>query len=139
MTHDWDNFGNEPSSVGGAESDSFYGGPGGEEYASEQEWLGEVMDEVADELQDIAALRRTSEQMVEGEVSADLWLTLDFQLSTLPGPGGAGAVMSCTVEGNGESRTGQVEFEMEDPLTFIREEARDGIVETIELHPSGGE
>ncbi len=137
MTHDWDDFGNEPSSVGGGDSEPFeptYGGPDEEE--SEEEWLDQVMDEIADEVSDIASVRRTSEQMVEGEIDKDLWLTLEFQLSSFPGPGAAEGIMTVTVEGEGHSQTSEVEFHMDDPMSYVREDARDEIQETLELHPT---
>jgi hypothetical protein len=138
MTHDWDDFGNETSSVGGADSEPFepsYGGPAEEE--SEDEWLDQVMEEVLEEVSsDIASVRRTSEQMVEGEIDEDLWLTLDFQLSSFPGPGAAEGIMTVTIEGEGHSQTSEVEFHMDDPMSYVREDARDEIMETLELHPS---
>lgn len=139
--NDWDNFGgNNPSTgTGGPEGDDFddpFGPPTDEEQpASEDEWMEDLMDEVQDELSDLAALRRTSERLLEGEVDENIWLTLEFQLSDLPGPGATEAIMTYTIEGNGETQTGKVEFSFDEPLTFAREDARERIEEALELHP----
>lgn len=130
-----DPLGNERSSPD-SDSDAMWGAPDEGSYASEDEWLEELLEEVSNELSDLADLRRTGDSILEGEVDADLWLTLDFQLSALPGPTSTEAIMTCTVEGAGESVNGQAEFEMEDDMLFVREHAREQVEETMELHPA---
>ena len=136
---DWDDFGSDPSATGGSEGETFddpFGPPAEEDRpGSEDEWLDELMDELAEELSDIADLRRTSEFMLEGEIDEDLWLTLEFQLSQLPGPASTEAIMTYTIEGNGEVQTGQVDFALEDPIAYALEDAREHVEEAIELHP----
>lgn len=136
----WDDFGNDPSAggpEGGDAIDDPFAPPGGDEGPeSEDEWLDELMDEINDELSDLAALRRTSDSMLEGEVDEDLWLTLEFQISDLPGPGQTEAIMTYTIEGNGETQTGQVDFAFDEPMAYAREDAREQIDEAIELHPA---
>jgi hypothetical protein len=142
--NDWDDYGSDSSTgsgTGGPEGDSYedpFAPPSDDSPESEEEWLDELMEAVNDELSDLAALRRTSESMLEGEIDEDLWLTLEFQISDLPGPGTTEAIMTYTIEGNGEEQTGQVEFALDDPIIYAREDAREQIEEAIELHPTGG-
>lgn len=136
--NDWDDFGNDPS-TGGPEADieDPFAPPTDDSPGSEEEWVDELMEEINDELSDLATLRRTSESMLEGEIDEDLWLTLDFQLSDLPGPGSTEAIMTYTIEGNGEEQTGQVDFALEDAMMYAREDAREQVEEAIQLHPAG--
>ena len=137
--NDWDNFGSDTSTGGGAEADidDPFAPPAEDSPGSEDEWLDELMDELQDELSDIAALRRTAESTIEGEIDEDLWMTLEFQLSQLPGPGSTEAIVTYTIEGNGETQTGQIDFSVDDPIVYAREDAREQLEEAIELHPAG--
>lgn len=138
--NDWNDFGSD-TSTGGPEGDSYedpFAPPSDDSPESEEEWLDELMEEINDELSDLAALRRTSESMLEGEIDEDLWLTLEFQISDLPGPGTTEVIMTYTIEGNGEEQTGQVDFALDDPIIYAREDAREQIEEAIELHPASG-
>ena len=134
---DWDEFGSDTSTgTDGETFDDPFAPPADDSPGSEEEWLDELMEELNDELSDIAALRRTSESMLEGEIDEDLWLTLEFQISDLPGPGSTEAIMTYTIEGNGEHQTGQVDFSLDDPMVYAREDGRERIEEAIELHPA---
>ena len=136
---DWDNFGSDTSTHGGADDgiDDPFGPPAEDDFpSSEDEWLDELMDEINDELSDLATLRRTSDSIIEGEIDEDLWLTLEFQLSDLPGPTSTEAIVTYTIEGNGEEQTGQIDFSMEDPVAYASEDAREHIEEAIKLHPT---
>ncbi|MFB6263317.1 MAG: hypothetical protein ABEL76_06795 [Bradymonadaceae bacterium] len=139
--HNWDDFGNDSTGGGGGgEDDTFessFGPPGEEEFGgSDEEWLDELMEEIQAELTDIADLRRTMEKKLEGEIDENLWLTLEFKLSTLPGPAGSEAVVSYLVEGEGETRAGEVDVGRNEGMGYARESVRERVEEGIELHPS---
>jgi hypothetical protein len=137
--NDWDSFGSDRSTTGGPEGDTLedpFAPPADDGPGSEDEWLDELMDEISEELSTLAQLRRTSDSIVEGEIDEDLWLTLEFQLSDLPGPGSTEAIMTYTIEGNGEEQAGQIDFAMGDPMAYAREDALEQLEEAVQLHPA---
>ncbi|GEM_PF-4814559 len=136
-TRQWnDSFGNDQNSSEGPEEEGMWGGPDDDDFVSDEEWLNEAMDDVRDELEDLADLRPTGHMMLEGEIDANLWLTLEFQTTDLPGPSGTEGLISVTVEGSGEAVTGQAEVPVGEPMSFVREEVRAQVEETLELHPA---
>lgn len=138
MNAGWNDFDDDY----GTEADDGLGfddeGPdAGEAYESDEEWLSMVMDEISEEMEDIVPLRKTSEIGMEGEINDQLWMTVEFNLTPYPGPGGTEAVMTFTIEGGDEVENGQVEFQKDQSMTMIREIAREEFIDAIQLHALG--
>lgn len=138
--HNWDDFGSDGSAGGGGDDDAFessFGPPGEDDFGdSDDEWLEELMEEIEAELADIADLRPTMERKLEGEIDENLWLSLEFKISTLPGPTGSEAVVSYLVEGEGQTQAGEVDIGRDEGMGHAREQVRERVQEGIELHPS---